>query len=198
LSIVHKLNLSQAHDDAVWGVSWANADDRVISVSADGMIKYLDSTSGQVTRTLPRHTLGLTSLSTSLDGRQALFNSIEGLTQLWDLNSGEIIGKYESYLRTGTEAVEPCTFASPSLGPQLTHKKRGLSHLAQGGRPTPRLVAQETLQYTLQIRHRSARSSPPSQAAETSLACFVLMCVLRVSTPIFYKHNQYQTLPLES
>lgn len=109
LADLSQTNASEAHDDAVWGVAWSNADDRVISISADGTIKYLDSTSGQVARTLPRHTLGLTSLSVSPDGRHTLFNSIEGLTQLWDLSSGEIVGKHESYIRTGSEPVEPCT-----------------------------------------------------------------------------------------
>jgi WD40 repeat protein len=91
----------------VWDVSWTTTD-AALSISADGVIKQWDSTSGQVLRTLPAHTLGLVSLSVSPDGKQALYNSIEGLTCLWDLESGEIVGKHESYVRTGSVPTEPC------------------------------------------------------------------------------------------
>ena len=97
-----------AHKDAIWGVSWA-PDDRVLSVSADGTIKQWDSGSGQITRAGPHHPLGLTSLSTSQDGRYALFNSVEGLTQMWDLQSGDVVGKFESYARPASGQLEPCT-----------------------------------------------------------------------------------------
>ncbi len=62
--------------------------------------------SGQVMRTAPAHTLGLVSLSVSRDGRYALYNSVDGTTFLWDLETGTIVGKHESYTRQG---VEPCT-----------------------------------------------------------------------------------------
>lgn len=90
---------SLAHNDAIWDISWL-PDDSAISISADGSIKQWDSTSGQVSRTLPPHTLGLVSLSTSPSGEQILFNSLEGLTSLWDLGSGEVVGKFESFVRT--------------------------------------------------------------------------------------------------
>lgn len=96
-----------AHKDAIWGVSWT-PDDRVLSVSADGTIKQWDSGSGQITRAGPRHPLGFTSLSTSQDGKYALFNSIEGLTQMWDLQSGDVAGKFESYARPASGQLEPC------------------------------------------------------------------------------------------
>ena len=96
-----------AHKDAIWGASWT-PDDRVISVSADGTIKQWDSSSGQITRAGPRHPLGLTSISTSHDGRYAVFNSIEGLTQMWDLQTGDIVGKFESYARPTSAQIEPC------------------------------------------------------------------------------------------
>ena len=106
-------------------MSWA-PDDRVLSVSADGTIKQWDSGSGQITRAGPRHPLGLTSLSTSQDGRYALFNSVEGLTQMWDLQSGDIVGKFESYARPSSGQLEPCTWLSIKLALLLIDLERSL------------------------------------------------------------------------
>lgn len=61
-----------------------------------------------MSRTLPPHTLGLISLSLSPTGEKVLFNSIEGLTRMWDLQSGDIVGTHESYARSGSDPVEPC------------------------------------------------------------------------------------------
>ena len=103
-------NLSfAAHTDAIWDIAWT-PNDTAISVSADGLIKQWDSTSGQVSRTMPPHTLGLISLSISPTGEKVLFNSIEGLTRLWDLQSGDVVGTHESYARSGSDPVEPCEF----------------------------------------------------------------------------------------
>lgn len=44
-----------------------------------------------------------------------MYNSIEGLTSLWDLGTGEVVGKYESYART-TDDAEPSW--SISLNPK--------------------------------------------------------------------------------
>ena len=68
-------------------------------------MKRWNSASGQVMRTAPAHTLGLVSLSVSPDGRYALYNSVDGTTFLWDLEAGEMVGKHESYTRSG---AEPC------------------------------------------------------------------------------------------
>ena len=98
-----------AHSDAVWGVSWTNAD-TVLSISADGSIKQWDSNSGQVSRSRAPHTLGLVSLSVDPAGKLALYNTLEGLTSLWDLEDGEVKGSFESYARSaGSESTEPCT-----------------------------------------------------------------------------------------
>jgi len=69
-----------------------------------------------VSRTLPPHTLGLISLSLSPTGEKVLFNSIEGLTRMWDLQSGDIVGTHESYARSGSDPVEPSW--SVSLSPK--------------------------------------------------------------------------------
>jgi len=53
-------------------------------------------------------------LSASPDGKHALYNSIEGLTSLWDLESGQVVAKHESYQRTGDDS-EPAW--SVSLNP---------------------------------------------------------------------------------
>lgn len=76
-----------------------------MSISADGITKRWNSASGQVMHTAPAHTLGLVSLSVSPDGRYALYNSVDGTTFLWDLEAGEMVGKHESYTRSG---AEPC------------------------------------------------------------------------------------------
>lgn len=88
---------------------WTTAD-TVLSVSADGVIKQWDSISGQVSRSRPPHTLGIVSLSVDPTGKLALYNTLEGLTSLWDLDDGEVKGSFESYARAaGAEATEPCT-----------------------------------------------------------------------------------------
>ncbi|KZP09957.1 WD repeat-containing protein 61 [Athelia psychrophila] len=115
LAFVHALDCKEPHTDAIWGLSWTT-NDTAISISADGSIRQWDSTSGQVSRTLPPHTLGLVSHSLSPSGDKVLFNSIEGLTSLWDLQSGEVVGKHESYVRSGTDPVEPSW--SVSLNPK--------------------------------------------------------------------------------
>ncbi|TFY67520.1 hypothetical protein EVG20_g3918 [Dentipellis fragilis] len=115
LAYLHALDCQEPHSDAIWDIAWTGTD-HTISVSADGTIKQFDSTSGQVLRTLPPHPLGLNSLSVSPNGRHALFNGIEGLTCLWDLETGEIVGKHESYLRKGSDATEPSW--SISLNPK--------------------------------------------------------------------------------
>ncbi|KDQ63966.1 hypothetical protein JAAARDRAFT_201435 [Jaapia argillacea MUCL 33604] len=115
LAFVHAHDAKEPHTDAVWGISWT-ATDSVLSVSADGRIKKYDSTSGQVSHALPPHTLGLVSLSVSPDGRQALYNSIEGLTSLWDLENGEVVGKFESYVRSGGEGEPSWSVSLNPLG----------------------------------------------------------------------------------
>lgn len=62
--------------------------------------------------------LGIPSLSVSPLGTHALYNTLEGLTCLWDLESGEVVGKHESYTRTA-EQPEPGVFASIAARPQL-------------------------------------------------------------------------------
>lgn len=110
-----KLLSIEAHGDAVWDICWTAKDNAVVSISADGVIKRWNSTSGQVMRTAPAHTLGLVSLSVSPDGGHALYNSIDGTTFLWDLEGGAVVGKYESYTRSGSEPCKSCVHVVSSL-----------------------------------------------------------------------------------
>ncbi|KAJ4478644.1 WD repeat-containing protein 61 [Lentinula edodes] len=107
LAFLHAHDCSEAHTDAVWGVSWTNYDN-VVSISADGSIKQWASSSGEPYRPpnsstdyqVPSpHTLGLVSLSVSPDGRRALYNSLEGLTSMWNLETGKREGTFESFMR---------------------------------------------------------------------------------------------------
>jgi WD repeat-containing protein 61 len=110
-------------------VSWTQ-NDTVISVSADGSVKQWSSAAGQPhppNATFPKpHTLAQVSLSVSPDGKRAIYNSIEGLTSLWNLENGETIGNFESYARIGAEG-EPCKRV-PSI--KLSQSKLGLLFLA--------------------------------------------------------------------
>ncbi|KAK7054143.1 WD40-repeat-containing domain protein [Favolaschia claudopus] len=107
LAFLHAHDCAEPHSDAVWGASWTPSD-TVISISADGSIKQWAAASGD--RHPPNvefpapHTLGLVSLSVSPDGNRALYNSIEGLTSLWDLTNGEVVGKFESYSRSNEDS----------------------------------------------------------------------------------------------
>jgi WD repeat-containing protein 61 len=59
------------------------------------------------------HTLAQVSLSVSPDGTRALYNSMEGLTSLWNLDNGEIVGTFESFVRSSPDS-EPCEELSNS------------------------------------------------------------------------------------
>ncbi|KAI1798096.1 WD repeat-containing protein 61 [Ganoderma leucocontextum] len=125
LAFLHAHDGAEPHSDAVWAVNWTTAD-TVLSVSADGVIKQWDSISGQVSRSRPPHTLGIVSLSVDPTGKLALYNTLEGLTSLWDLEDGEVKGSFESYARSaGAEATEPSW--SVSLNP------RGGTYASTGG-----------------------------------------------------------------
>ncbi|RDB20210.1 WD repeat-containing protein 61 [Hypsizygus marmoreus] len=117
LAFLHAHDCSEPHSDAIWGVAWT-AVDTAISISADGSVKQWLASTGQhhpPNAPFPApHTLGLVSLSVSPDGKRAIYNSIEGLTSLWDLTTGEVVGKFESYARTSDDS-EPSW--SVSLNP---------------------------------------------------------------------------------
>ncbi|KAF8165934.1 WD repeat-containing protein 61 [Crassisporium funariophilum] len=118
LAFLHAHDCAEPHSDAVWGVSWT-ANDTAISISADGSVKQWSAAAGQPhppNASFPApHTLAQVSLSVSPDGKRALYNSIEGLTGLWNLENGEVIGTYESYVRKGEDS-EPSW--SVSLNPR--------------------------------------------------------------------------------
>ncbi|KAF5363611.1 hypothetical protein D9756_000118 [Leucocoprinus leucothites] len=121
-----------SHNDAIWGAAWTSADNAV-SISADGSVNQWSCVTGQ--RHPPNaispapHTLALVSLSVSPDGKRALYNSIEGHTWLLDLESGDVIASYESYLDS-KEDIEPSwsvslnpngsTYASSSASGNIT------------------------------------------------------------------------------
>lgn len=89
-----------------------------MSISADGSASQWSSATGQRhppnATPLAPHTLALVSLSVSPDGKRALYNSLEGQTWLWDLESGDVIGTHESYLESN-EDVEPCSYLLSNL-----------------------------------------------------------------------------------
>jgi WD repeat-containing protein 61 len=84
--------LFTAHSDEIWAVAWT-ANNTALSASADGTVKQWDSTSGQVTMSRPPHNLAIVSLSVSPDGKFALYNGLDGTTQLWDLQPDTIVGR---------------------------------------------------------------------------------------------------------
>ncbi|EGO20436.1 hypothetical protein SERLADRAFT_452555 [Serpula lacrymans var. lacrymans S7.9] len=106
---------NQAHSDAIWDIAWT-ANDTAISASADGTVKQWDSTSGQVSLCRPAHTLAIVSLSVSPDGRSVLYNGLDGMTCLWDLEHDKILGRHDSYDRTASDGAEPSW--SVSLNPK--------------------------------------------------------------------------------
>ncbi|KIY73293.1 WD repeat-containing protein 61 [Cylindrobasidium torrendii FP15055 ss-10] len=112
LAFVEAYKSHPSQSDSIWDVVWTK-NDSVLSVSADGTIRQWsgvgDAKPPSPNSEFPaKHTLGLNSLSVSPDAKYALYNSIEGLTALWDLTSGEIVGKFESYDRSSSEeGIEP-------------------------------------------------------------------------------------------
>ncbi len=55
------------------------------------------------------------------DGSKALYNSIEGLTSLWNLENGEVIGTYESFTKK-TDESEPCKLALQNVPEKAAHR----------------------------------------------------------------------------
>lgn len=96
---------SSEHTDATWGVHWT-VKDKIVSSSADGTVHQWDASSGQSIAARPAHAIGINSLSVSTAGDRALYNSLEGTTTLWDLETNEAVGTHESYVRSG-EGSEP-------------------------------------------------------------------------------------------
>jgi len=108
LAFLHEHDCSEPHTEAIWGAKWTVAD-TVISISADGSIKQWSKAAQPHPPNStfpPPHVLGLVALSVAPDAQRAIYNSLEGLTSLWDLDSGEVVAKYESYMR-GNEDAEP-------------------------------------------------------------------------------------------
>ncbi|KAF8338458.1 WD repeat-containing protein 61 [Amanita rubescens] len=108
LAFLNAHDCSEPHTEPVWGVAYTE-DDTVFSISADGSIKHWGPTGQPASPNAtfpPPHTLGLVSLSVTRDGKHALYNSIEGLTSLWDVTQNRIVAKFESYVRK-TDNPEP-------------------------------------------------------------------------------------------
>jgi len=124
LAFLHAIDGAEAHSDSVWSVVWT-AQDTVLSASADGTVKQWNPTSGQISHSQLPHTLGIVSVSADSTGKKALYNTLEGLTSLWDLEGGEVKGRWESYNRTKDEGAEPAW--SVSLHP------KGETFAATGG-----------------------------------------------------------------
>lgn len=72
---------------------------------------------------LPPHTLGLVSLSVQETGDHALFNTLEGVTKLWNFSDNSIVGSHESFSKaSGKSKQEPGVFNSLSLNVPDTHR----------------------------------------------------------------------------
>lgn len=113
--------------------------------------------------------LGIPSLSVSPLGTHALYNTLEGLTCLWDLESGEVVGKHESYTRTA-EQPEPGMFASISVRPanrlvfgvtawSVSLHPDGRTYAATGGAGNVTIHSAETSNFGQQIAKLEAGRS---------------------------------------
>jgi WD repeat-containing protein 61 len=76
-----------AHSDATWSLAWAGTD-TVLSASADGVLAISASSSGERIYSLPPHPVGITSVTTSVDGGLALYNTLDGTVGLVNIDSG--------------------------------------------------------------------------------------------------------------
>lgn len=183
------LYVSIAHSDAVWGVSWTQ-NDTAISVSADGSVKQWSAIAGQPhppNASFPKpHTLAQVSLSVSPDAKRAIYNSIEGLTTLWNLENGEVIGTFESFARSSAD-TEPCEHLSPWFWERrfkwLFLSKPGRSLCIPKEKHMPLQVAQETFPFILHSQIISGRSFQLCLQVGRSLACIVRMFV-SISFPL--------------
>ena len=89
-----------------------------MTASADGTIRQWNAQSGEQLHARPPYPLGIISLSVSAAGDRALYNSLEGLTQLMDLTDGSLLASHESYARdpAATQQSEPGGFNSNLCG----------------------------------------------------------------------------------
>jgi WD repeat-containing protein 61 len=90
-----------AHPDSIWSLSWTPLN-HLITASASGHLRvYSPPDLQQPLYDLPVHSLGITSLSTSDDGRRAMAASLDGGVVMVDPSEGTILGRIE----TGREKV---------------------------------------------------------------------------------------------
>lgn len=113
MAYLHAWDSQATHSDSIWALAQPSAS-TILSGSADGSFAFTSWDEAGQAEQLPNgppesHTLGITSLSCNKSGTRALWNSIEGTTGLFDVQTGASRGKYASFVRTGQEAEEPCT-----------------------------------------------------------------------------------------
>ncbi|KIO21287.1 hypothetical protein M407DRAFT_129643 [Tulasnella calospora MUT 4182] len=113
---VHAHDSSRGHEDKIWALQWTTAE-QCLSAGADGKLLLWDTTkaNGAPVRQLQQHPLALISLSGNTEGTRVLSNSIEGTTSLYDVQTGELLGKHESFERRAGITAEPAW--SVSLNP---------------------------------------------------------------------------------
>lgn len=102
---------------------------------------------------------------------------------MWDLQTGEIVGKFESYARPLSGQLEPCTCHrySPCDSANWFNTQLGLCLYTPKPQHMPLAAAREMSSFTQQIPRRLANIEPPSQPAAPGLGSAVAMYVQRVS-----------------
>ncbi|KZT38113.1 WD40 repeat-like protein [Sistotremastrum suecicum HHB10207 ss-3] len=153
-----------SHLSPVWAASYTSASlqnspntpSSVFASTATGHLTQFDSTTGAKLRGLNQHTLAIVSLSTNRVGSRCLFNSLEGVTGIWEVPEGggpneseaateENVTRYESFKGKNQTAwsvsLHPSgeTYASSgqSGNVHIHSAKTALSHSSQYDSSTP-------------------------------------------------------------
>lgn len=148
--------------------------------------------------TQPPHVLGMVSLDVDESGTRVLYNSIEGITSLWDTSVGHKAVKHESFVRTGAQSTEPGLLLLVSHPPY--HRVTVLAadphfahsdHVSQPGlwpsTPKPPSMLQQAAPATLHCTPQNvihlARFSAHSAPVAPNSACSPHLCALLLYRP---------------
>jgi WD repeat-containing protein 61 len=94
-----------AHEDAIWSLTWTNKSNRILTGSIDDTVKMWSGESAAHMRTLDGHNLGVTSVVSSANGVYAASASLDSQIRIWDVLQHSLIkyidaGPMEAWVNT--------------------------------------------------------------------------------------------------
>lgn len=80
-----------AHEDAIWSLTWTHKSNRILTGSIDDTVKMWTGDSVAPLRTLDGHNLGVVSVVSSSNGFYAASVSLDSQIRIWDVYQHSLI-----------------------------------------------------------------------------------------------------------